>query len=549
MTSLFHRRALWVLLLPVLLLAGAVYATATVERHDAEHSSAQRDAAQGMLTAMLDQETGARGYFQTRDPEFLEPWYEGAADFAREAALSTSLAGSDRSLLRQLGEQKSLAASWHALAAADIGRLRHTGAAPSIERALRRKSVMDRFRSVNGPFQTQIENESRSHLISASWLDAGVAAAFALAMAIGAMLLLRRATRRAAARLGEQAELRELLQASETEEESRTLLIRHIERAIPEAQAAILNRNNSDDRLEPLLAGGCGSGLLAPVCAEQLRPRSCLAVRLSRPFDRTQDRETLMRCEVCGKVEADTACEPLLVGGRVIGSVLVARTGRIQPRQRAELRDAVVQAAPIVANQRNLALAEQRAASDALTGLPNRRAAEEALHRMAAHAGRSLTPLSAILLDLDHFKRINDLHGHDQGDQALAAAGQALSAALRASDFAARYGGEEFLVLLPETSRDGALTLAEKLRAAIEQAVIPGVGGLSASLGVAVYPDDAVEADQLVRQADRALYLAKNRGRNRVESAGEEEDTGADDASSAALGETSHAPRRLAEPA
>src|SRR5581483_6891427 len=419
-----------------------------------------------------------------------------------------------------------------------------------IERALRRKSVMDRFRAVNSPFQTQIGDQGRSHLIGASWLDAGVAAALALAMAIGALLLLRRATRRAAARLREQAELRELLQASETEAESRTLLLRHIERALPQAQAAILNRNNSDDRLEPLLSPGAEDGLLAPVCGEQLRPRSCLAVRLSRPFDRVQGREALMRCEICGKVQADTACEPLLVGGRVIGSVLVARTRRIHQRERGELRNAVVQAAPIVANQRNLALAEQRAASDALTGLPNRRSAEEALHRMAAHAGRSLTPLAAVLLDLDHFKRINDLHGHDQGDQALAVVGQVLTAALRASDFAARYGGEEFLVLLPETSRDGALTLAEKLRAAIEQAVVPGVGGLSASLGVAVYPEDAIETDQLVRQADRALYLAKNRGRNRVESAADDEHEASDgDAAPRSLSEAREVQERLAGPA
>jgi diguanylate cyclase (GGDEF)-like protein len=549
MTSLFQRRALWVLLLPVLLLAGAVFATATVERHAAEHSSAQLNAAQGMLTAMLDQETGARGYFQTHDEEFLEPWYKGTADFAREVGVSRSLAGSDRSLQHQLAEQESLAASWHALAAADISRLQRTGVAPTIERALQRKALMDSFRSVNSPFQEQIADQGRSHLISASWLDALVAAALALAMAIGALLLLRRATRRAAARLREQAELRELLQASETEEESRTLLIRHIERAMPEAQAAVLNRNNSDDRLEPLLATDAEGGLLTPVVSEQLRPRACLAVRLSRPFDRVPGNEALMRCEVCGKVQADTACEPLLVGGRVIGSVLVARDRRIHPRERAELRDAVVQAAPIVANQRNLALAEQRASSDALTGLPNRRSAEEALHRMAAHAGRTLTPLAAILLDLDHFKRINDLHGHDQGDQALAVIGQVLTAALRASDFAARYGGEEFLVLLPETGRDGALTLAEKLRAAIEQAVVPGVGGLSASLGVAVYPEDAIETDQLVRQADRALYLAKNRGRNRVESAAESAGDDADDVPPSRLSEAPAAREHLARPA
>jgi GGDEF domain-containing protein len=125
-----------------------------------------------------------------------------------------------------------------------------------------------------------------------------------------------------------------------------------------------------------------------------------MAVRLSRSYERRAEEDMLMRCEVCGKIEDDLVCEPLLVGGQVMGSVLVARNEAIGERERDRLRDSVVQAAPILANQRNLALAEARAASDALTGLPSRRAADEALKRMAAHAGRRVSPLSAVLLDL-----------------------------------------------------------------------------------------------------------------------------------------------------
>jgi diguanylate cyclase (GGDEF)-like protein len=170
-----------------------------------------------------------------------------------------------------------------------------------------------------------------------------------------------------------------------------------------------------------------------------------------------------------------------------------------------------------MANQRNLELAERRAASDALTGLPNRRAADETLKRMAAHAGRTLMPLSVVIADLDHFKQVNDLHGHDLGDKALAAVGQILAEGLRASDFAARYGGEEFLLLLPDTDRAGAGQVAEKLRRAIEMAEIGDLGPMTASFGIATLPDDAVEPEQLVRNADRALYAAKALGRNRVE--------------------------------
>jgi len=141
---------------------------------------------------------------------------------------------------------------------------------------------------------------------------------------------------------------------------------------------------------------------------------------------------------------------------------------------------------------------------------------------MAAQAGRDLTPLSAILFDLDHFKQINDAYGHSKGDEVLAIVGATVAAEVRASDFVGRYGGEEFLVLLPNTDRTGAIEVAEKLRRALERIDVAGLGtGISGSFGVAVLPDDAPEPEQLIRMADRAMYMAKSRGRNRVEAAGQ----------------------------
>jgi diguanylate cyclase len=122
-----------------------------------------------------------------------------------------------------------------------------------------------------------------------------------------------------------------------------------------------------------------------------------------------------------------------------------------------------------------------------------------------------------VLLDLDRFEHINDTYGHERGDLVLAMVGAVLRSVLRASDFAARFGGEEFIILLPDTDRSGALILAEKLRTAIANAEVAGVGSVSASLGVAVMPDDAGDPEQLLRKADRALYVAKSGGRNRVE--------------------------------
>ncbi len=292
-------------------------------------------------------------------------------------------------------------------------------------------------------------------------------------LVLAGIAIVRRAGRHESEELDRQQELRELLQISDSEKESQLLLIHHVQRSVPGAAAAVLNRNSSDDRLECQMDTDGDFAPLANLVLESLKPRSCLAVRLSRTYRQRPGQELLMRCEACGKVAGDVLCEPLLVGGQVIGSVLVARERAISDEEAAAVHQSVLLAAPILTNQRNLAVAERRAASDVLTGLPNRRAAEETLKRMMAHAGRTVTPLSAVLLDLDHFKQVNDLHGHDRGDTVLAAIGQILAAGMRASDFASRYGGEEFLLLLPDTDRRGAVEAAEKLRRAIERPSCP----------------------------------------------------------------------------
>ena len=309
-------------------------------------------------------------------------------------------------------------------------------------------------------------------------------------------------------------QLGEALQVTESEDEAHTLLKRHLERSIPGSVATVLNRNNSANRLQATtqLAAGTGLGERLRQCA----PRACLAVRFSRPHDQAPDGENLVSCTICSDEGVPSRCEPLVVGGEVIGSVLVQRERLSDPERRA-VSDAVVLAAPVLANLRNLALAEHRALTDVLTGLPNQRGSRDTLLRMVAQASRSLQPLAAVLLDLDHFKRINDVHGHDTGDQVLAAVGASLVAAIRASDFVGRYGGEEFLVLLPDTSHEGAVSVAEGLRRALAGIAIRSLDRpVTASFGVAAYPADAGDAAGLLRQADRALYTAKASGRDCV---------------------------------
>ena len=131
-------------------------------------------------------------------------------------------------------------------------------------------------------------------------------------------------------------------------------------------------------------------------------------------------------------------------------------------------------------------------------------------------ATRMHVPISLILLDLDNFKRVNDTYGHDVGDIALRLLAENLREELRGVDTAARYGGEEFAVILPQAGIDGAHIVAERLRRRIEQMEVPGVGHITASFGIATFPQHASSRDTLVVAADRALYNAKHSGRNCV---------------------------------
>ncbi|GAA4424926.1 GGDEF domain-containing protein [Acidovorax lacteus] len=162
----------------------------------------------------------------------------------------------------------------------------------------------------------------------------------------------------------------------------------------------------------------------------------------------------------------------------------------------------------------------QEALIDALTGVPNRKALLEQLHRTLAQAAREQRPVAVLMLDIDRFKRVNDTWGHVAGDAVLAAVAQCLKGGLRAQDFLGRYGGEEFLVVLPGTGEVGAATLAEHLRTRVERLVVPWEPEdirVTISIGVHVMPlATPSEMQALIDAADHAMYTAKRTGRNRV---------------------------------
>jgi diguanylate cyclase (GGDEF)-like protein len=178
-------------------------------------------------------------------------------------------------------------------------------------------------------------------------------------------------------------------------------------------------------------------------------------------------------------------------------------------------------AATLIALLRNrvdglVARLTETARTDALTGLLNRRGFDESFDAELERARRSGQPLGVVLLDLDHFKAVNDSFGHDMGDDALERVGALVRGTKRRIDTAARFGGEEFALLLPYNDAHGCHVVSERIREQVREAFSEDVYHLTVSLGIASFPTDGSTCADLLRAADRALYVAKRSGRDRA---------------------------------
>jgi diguanylate cyclase (GGDEF)-like protein len=167
----------------------------------------------------------------------------------------------------------------------------------------------------------------------------------------------------------------------------------------------------------------------------------------------------------------------------------------------------------------NLDTWQEAAFTDHLSGLPNRRRLERQLEQEISRTMRYGHPFSLLMLDIDHFKKVNDSFGHEAGDEVIRNLAKTLQEGIRGIDLAARIGGEEFAIILTETSMEKAVEAAERLRLAVKNLQIAGVGSVTVSVGIAEAPFCAQNARELLACADAALYSAKEQGRDRVVSA------------------------------
>jgi diguanylate cyclase (GGDEF)-like protein len=240
------------------------------------------------------------------------------------------------------------------------------------------------------------------------------------------------------------------------------------------------------------------------------------AVAAMRPLVVKLDERSAPGLEAGGHPE-DALVVPILRSGQLMGAMELYLTAwRELNEDQADLLNGVASQAAIAIRHAQLFEAqEENALTDELTRLPNRRAFAQHFFQEMQRARRQHHSIAFLMIDLDHFKQVNDTYGHLNGDAVLAELAQILDTGARESDVCARYGGEEFALVLPETAEQGARILAERIRAKVAAATFPGGLKLTISIGVAA-TDEAALFTQLIDRADQALYAAKQGGRNQV---------------------------------
>jgi diguanylate cyclase (GGDEF)-like protein len=212
---------------------------------------------------------------------------------------------------------------------------------------------------------------------------------------------------------------------------------------------------------------------------------------------------------------------PLKAGESVIGTLVCGsrQAGALPEAAQKELTMLALQAAEALVRTRLFEQAERLATTDGLTGLLNRRTFNAQLQGRLREAQRYDRPLSLLLLDVDHFKKVNDTYGHPAGDAVLRGIAGLLQKQARETDIVARYGGEEMALILPETEAPGAQAIAERIRRAAAAVTHPSEQGaiqVTVSIGLATWPGPGESAEAILEAADKALYRAKQGGRNRV---------------------------------
>lgn len=313
-------------------------------------------------------------------------------------------------------------------------------------------------------------------------------------------------------------QLSELLQACSSLDEAFEVASSVLPVLLPSTRGVLHVINASRSQLDVAMRFGADEDPApAPDAAAPVPPSACWAFRRGVPH-RVDAKASMPECRHAGAGQGSHLCIPLLAHGENLGVLTLAPLP--DDSQTGWAERLAEQVGLALANLRLRDSLRNQAIRDGLTGLYNRRYFEETAEREIARAKRAGLPLVFMMLDVDHFKRFNDTHGHDAGDYLLRQVGHLLRSSVRQSDSACRYGGEEFVLILPESRLEDAQRRAEQIRRAFHQLALShqgkALGAVTVSIGVAVYPEHGHDWAEVVRNADAALYRAKQEGRDRV---------------------------------
>lgn len=516
---------------------------------DALKDGASKERAYNLVLSLLkDAETGQRGYLIGSDDSFLAPYNAGVAGIpsALEDLRRLAVSKKERILVARIVEL-----SRNKISEMDrtirVKRGGDAQAALDMVASQRGRVMMDELRALLGQ-QLRVlaadRNQLREELTatlrynSALGIGASLASLVLIVSVIyivskslseraemarqsgvlaekNALLAQQSAVR--AERLTIAADMLQALDSVRTPAELTRVLPIFLRKLLPNTSGAVYLYRNSRDVLE--MKAIWGDVTNAPLT---LAPSECWGLRLGKVHVARLEHD--LCCDHGGTwldKHATQTCVPMISQGDVIG-VLVVAADQHEDLQTSDTNLATLaeQLSLAVSNVSLRDTLRHQSTVDPLTGLYNRRFFDESLKREMARAQRSQSACSVVMVDLDHFKRVNDSYGHEGGDLVLQAASRAILQRVRASDVVCRYGGEELVLMLPDCGAEEAAKCAEAIRISLTAIVIQHAGqtitGISASFGVAQWPGHGNSEQELLQAADRALYAAKKTGRNKV---------------------------------
>lgn len=315
-------------------------------------------------------------------------------------------------------------------------------------------------------------------------------------------------------------EARDELQLCTNAQQAHDSVVRHIKMLLPGTSGATLTINNSRSLVEIVASWGDRQLLM-----DGFNPDACCGLRAGKARWRKKGKSELHCAHFAGKEPENYLCVPLAAHGETQGFVFLCcdseETLALAEERMPMVQELIELASLSIASLTLRAKLEGQSIRDGLTGLFNRHFMEIALERELHRAQRGDTSVALLMIDVDHFKRLNDTFGHEAGDVVLREVTDCFRKTLREEDVICRYGGEEFVVIMPDTDEQTAARRAEMVREAVSNIRLHFrgelLGSVTVSLGIATYPESGSGAGDLIRLADGALYRAKRSGRNRVE--------------------------------